>query len=150
MTPPPDEELCDAVRQWCGAWHQRDIDRILTLEAQASGFGLRAAAWRNHAAIGPARYRALLEHFFAQMAHYSLQLLDVQASVAGELGLAHGVYEERFQRHGLPAELARPRFTMTFQRGPLGWQMLMYHRDIQPFDPDGAYLLTHTQPPSGA
>ena len=33
------EDVADAVRQWCSAWHTRDIPTILAMGAQAGGFG---------------------------------------------------------------------------------------------------------------
>ena len=33
------EDVADAVRQWCSAWHTRDIPTILAMGAQEGGFG---------------------------------------------------------------------------------------------------------------
>jgi hypothetical protein len=58
---------------------------------------------------------------------------------AGEVGLAWGVYLEQFQEQGHPPERARVRFSKVLTKGPRGWQVLLYHRDIQPFTDDGRY-----------
>ena len=46
------EDVADAVRQWCTAWHTRDIPTILAMEAQAGGFGFRRVDRRDHVAMG--------------------------------------------------------------------------------------------------
>jgi ketosteroid isomerase-like protein len=138
------EDVADAVRQWCTAWHTRDIPTILAMEAQAGGYGFRPLARRDHAARTEAEYRQNLERFFGQMASYSLQPEDIQTSVIGEIGLAWGVYLEAFQEQGHPPERARVRFSKVLTRGPRGWQVVLYHRDIQPFTEDGRYPRTLT------
>ena len=57
----------------------------------------------------------------------------------GEIGLAWGVYIEAFQEQGHPPERARVRFSKVLTKGPHGWQVVLYHRDIQPFTEDGRY-----------
>ena len=138
------EDVADAVRQWCTAWHTRDIPTILAMEAQAGGYGFRPLARRDHAARTEAEYRQNLERFFGQMASYSLQPEDIQTSVIGEIGLAWGVYLEAFQEQEHPPERARVRFSKVLTRGPRGWQVVLYHRDIQPFTEDGRYPRTLT------
>jgi ketosteroid isomerase-like protein len=132
-------DVADAVRQWCTAWHTRDIPTILAMEAQADGYGFRPLARRDHAARPEAESRQILERFFGRMASYSLQPEDIQTSVIGEIGLAWGVYIEAFQEQGHPPERARVRFSKVLTRGPRGWQVVLYHRDIQPFSEDGRY-----------
>lgn len=139
--------VADTVRRWCQAWDQRDVATIAALEARAGGYGLRQAAWRDHAVVDEARYRALLGGFFARMTHYALTLTEVRASVIGGVGLAHGRYEESFQEQGGAPERLHPRFTMVLAPGPQGWHIVQYHRDIQVFGTDGAYL-RHI-PPAG-
>ena len=51
---------------------------------------------------------------------------------------------EAFQERGHPPERARVRFSKVLTRGPHGWQVLLYHRDIQPFTEDGRYPRTLT------
>ena len=35
------EDVAAAVRAWCHAWHTRDVQTILAMEARAVGFGFR-------------------------------------------------------------------------------------------------------------
>jgi ketosteroid isomerase-like protein len=73
------------------------------------------------------------------MDSYRLELEDLQTSVTGDIGLAWGVYIEEFQEKGRPPERARVRFSKVLTKGARGWQVLLYHRDIQPFNDDGSY-----------
>ena len=131
------EEVAEAVRAWCAAFHTRDIQTLLPMEAQAAGFGFRAVAWR--AARGEGGLLQRLEQFFGQMDSYRLELEDLQTAVTGDIGLAWGVYIEEFQEKGRPLERARVRFSKVLTKGARGWQVLYYHRDIQPFNEDGSY-----------
>jgi ketosteroid isomerase-like protein len=138
------EDVADAVRQWCMAWHTRDIPTILAMEAQAGGFGFRRVDRRDHVTIGEAPYRKTLEQFFGRMEDYRLEPEDIQTAVTGAVGLAWGVYLETFREQGRPPERARVRFSKVLTKGPQGWQVLLYHRDIQPFTDDGRYPRTLT------
>lgn len=66
------EDVADAVRAWCQAWHTHDIETILAMEARAVGFGFRPWAWRDHVALGEGRSRQAMEQFFGQKEAYSL------------------------------------------------------------------------------
>ena len=61
------EDVAVAVRAWCTAWHTRDMQTIMAMEARAVGFGLRPFAWRNHLGntYTEGRDRSL-EQFFGQ------------------------------------------------------------------------------------
>ena len=133
------EEVAEAVRAWCTAWHTRDIQTIIAMEAQAGGFGFRALARRDHAVQGEGARVQVLERFFGQMDAYRLEPEDLQTAVTGEIGLAWGVYIEEFQEKGRPPERARVRFSKVLTKGARGWQVLLYHRDIQPFNEAGSY-----------
>src|SRR5215471_16136294 len=58
------EEVAEAVRAWCQAWHTHDIETLLALEATAFGFGFRTFPPRDHGAGGEAGLRELLEQWF--------------------------------------------------------------------------------------
>ena len=105
------EDVADAVRAWCRAWHTQDIPTILAMEGCAVGFGFRPWAWRDHVARSEAHDRQAMERFFGQKVYYRLEPEDFQTSVAGELGLAWGVFLEAWQDHGQPPEQARVRFS---------------------------------------
>jgi ketosteroid isomerase-like protein len=133
------EEVAEAVRAWCAAWHTRDLQTIIAMEAQAGGFGFRDLARRDHAMQGEEARAQVLERSFGRMDNYRLELEDLQTSVAGDIGLAWGVYIEEFQETGRPPERARVRFSKVLTKGASGWQVLLYHRDIQPFNAEGRY-----------
>ena len=133
------EDVAEAVRGWCTAWDNHDIQTIVAMEAREVGFGFRTAAWRDGAVIGERGRSASLEQTFGQMDYYRLNPEDLQTSVAGDTGLAWGVFIEDFQVKGQPPERARVRFTLALSKGVTGWQVLLFHRDIQPFDEEGNY-----------
>jgi ketosteroid isomerase-like protein len=137
--PMTQEEVAEAVRGWCAAWHTQDIQTIVAMEARAVGLGFRPLAWRDHLARSEKDYAQVLERFFGQMDHCSLQPEDFQTSVTGEVGLAWGVYIEQWQEKGHPPEQARVRFSKVLTKGARGWQVLLYRRDIQPFTAEGRY-----------
>jgi ketosteroid isomerase-like protein len=134
------EDVAAAVRAWCTAWHTRDMQTIMGMEARAVGFGFRPCAWRNH--LGntyiEGRDRSL-EQFFGQKVSYSLVLQALQTAVEGDVGLAWGILLEQWQDTGQPPEQARVRFSKVLTQSAHGWQVLLYHRDIQPFADDGRY-----------
>jgi ketosteroid isomerase-like protein len=132
------EEVAEAVRRWYAAYHTRDIQTILSMEAQAGGFGFRALARRDHAALGEG-FLQMVERFFGQVDYYRVELEDLQTSVTGDIGLAWGVHIEEFQEKGRSPERARVRFSAVLTKGASGWQVLLYHRDIQPFNEEGSY-----------
>lgn len=61
------EEVAEAVRAWCNAWHTRDIETLLAMEAQAFGFGFRPFIPRDHVAEGQTEHRERLGRFFGRM-----------------------------------------------------------------------------------
>ena len=138
------EDVAEAVRAWYTAWHTHDIPTICAMEARAVGFGFRALAARNHGARGAGFQAQFLEQFFAQKVYYRLEAETFQTSVKGELGLAWGVYREAWQDKGQPPEQVRVRFSKVLTKGVSGWQVLLYHRDIQPFTEEGFYPKTLT------
>jgi hypothetical protein len=91
------EEVAEAVRAWCNAWHTCDVETLLRMEAQSFGFGFRPFAPRDHAAEGQAKQRERLERFFGRMDSYSLVPEDFETSVVGEVGMAWGTFIESWQ-----------------------------------------------------
>lgn len=133
------EEVAKAVRAWCQAWHTRDIETLLVMEAPSFGFGFRPFTPRDHAARGEGAHRQALQQFFGQKEAYSFVPENFETAVAGEIGLAWGTVLEQWQDKGQPPEQARVRFSKVLTKGAPGWQVLLYHRDIQPFAADGRY-----------
>ena len=70
-------------------------------------------------------------------------LEDFETSGAGEVGMAWGTFIEKWQDKGQPPEQARVRFSKVLTKGARGWQVLLYRRDIQPFE-EGRYPKTIT------
>ena len=138
------EEVAETVRQWCMAYQKKDIQTVLAMEARAVGFGFRALAWRDHARGDEAYTQEGIERFFSQKDYYSVELEDFETSVTGDIGLAWGTFVEKWQDKGLPPEQVRVRFSTVFAKGAQGWQVLLYHRDIQPFTDEGHYPKTLT------
>ena len=137
------EEVAEVVRAWCHAWHTHDIETLVAMEAQAFGFGFRPFAPRNRVAEGETEQRKRLERFFGGLDSCSVVPEDFETSVAGEVGMAWGTFIEKWQHTGQPPEQARVRFSNVFIKGAQGWQVLQYHRDIQPFE-EGRYPKTLT------
>lgn len=134
------EDVAAAVRAWCTAWHTRDMQTIMAMEAPAVGFGFRPWAWRDHRGnTYPDGRDRSLEQFFRQKVSYSLVLQELQTAVEGDVGLAWGVLLEQWQDTGQPPEQARVRFSKVLTKSAHGWQVLLYHRDIQPFADNGRY-----------
>jgi ketosteroid isomerase-like protein len=133
------EEVAEAVRAWCNAWHTRDIETLLVMEATAFGFGFRPFTPRDHVVTGEAGWQENYERFFGQKDAYSVVLEDFETAVVGDVGLAWGTFLEKWQDKGQPPEQARVRFSKVLTKGAQGWQVLLYHRDIQPFADDGRY-----------
>ena len=133
------EEVAEAVRDWCAANNARDVEHVAAMDVPGIGFGYRTADCRDLRAVGEAGYARLLQQFFDRLASYRLDLEELHTAVADDVGLAWGFYVEEFQEKGLPPERARVRFSQVLRRGENGWKILFFHRDIQPFDPDGRY-----------
>ena len=143
------EEVADAVREWLAVANDPErIAELVAMESQSAGFGYRTSAWRDIATMGGATYAVVMAQFWKQVVYFRTELNEFHASVAGDVGLAWFVYTEEFQEKGRPPERAMGRGSIALSKGPNGWQVLLFHRDVQPFDPDGRYprSLTTIQP----
>jgi ketosteroid isomerase-like protein len=138
------EEVADAVRAWCLAWDTHDVRTIIAMEARASGFGFRPLVRRDQGALGEQAYSHMVERFFGDMEYFHLRLENLETSVMGDIGFAWGTHVEEFREKGRSPELARVRFTKILMKGERGWQVVLYHRDIQPFGEDERYLRSLT------
>ena len=96
------EEVAEAVRAWCKAWHTRDIETLLVMEAPSFGFGFRPFTPRDNIVTGEAGRRESLGRFFGQKDAYSVVLEDFETAVVGEVGLAWGTFLEKWQDKGQP------------------------------------------------
>jgi ketosteroid isomerase-like protein len=130
------DEVTEAVRAWLNAYDTHDVDALLVMEARSFGFGFRSFAARGE---GRAGRRELLERFFDHVDYYRAVPEDFESAVVGDLGMAWGVFVEEFQEKGQPPERARVRFSTVLTKAVQGWQVLLYHRDIQAFTEEGHY-----------
>ena len=133
------DDMAEAMHDWCAAANAKDANRNWEMEAGSVGFGYRSFAWRDQSAAHGGSYVPAMEHFYARLINYRLALEDLQTAVREDVGFAWGVYIEEFQQEGMPPERARVRFSQTMAKDASGWKVLMFHRDIQPFDDDGRY-----------
>jgi hypothetical protein len=61
------EDVAAAVQAWCTAWHTRDMETIMAMEARAVGFGFRPFTRRDHLANARQEGRDRpLERFFTR------------------------------------------------------------------------------------
>lgn len=145
------EDVARVVREWIEVGNAMDFQRQSELEPAAFGFGYRTVAVRQTSGQSGQELRAAFERWKESLASYRLELDTVETAVFGDVGLAWGWYTEDFQHKGQPPERARVRFTKTLLRDADGWKVILYHRDIQPFEADGRYprSLTLVEPPNG-
>ena len=140
------EEVAEAVRSGYASWDSGDVDAILNMhDPKAVGFGYRTAPGREWSTLGEEENKRRLERFYEQMEYYSIELEELHTSVEGDVGLAWGVHVEDYKVKGRPPEKARVRFTLVLRNSAEGWRRVLYHRDIQPFDEHGRYLIEHTK-----
>ncbi len=132
------DEVAQATRDWLGAFSLGELERAFSIESTSFGYGFRNRQWRDIAAAGDAYGRAIGQ-WFEGLSHYSLQFEELHSRVAGDTGFAWGVYVEETEAPGHPRERARVRFSHALQKDESGWHVLMFHRDIQPFEEDGRY-----------
>jgi hypothetical protein len=90
------EDVADAIRAWWHAWHTRDVQTMLAMEARAVGFGFRPCVWRDHVTRGEAQDRQALERFFGELEVYRLVPEDFETAVTGDIGLAWGMFLEQW------------------------------------------------------
>jgi len=139
-----EDEVAEAVRAWFSAWNSWDIKAIVKLDGNAVGFGYRSAPWRDASALGEEAYRQILKQMMDRGEYSNMDLEELHTSVEGDVGLAWGIQMDDFKAKGQSPEKARVRFTMVLKKSAEGWSILLYHRDIQPFDEQGRYLREHT------
>jgi len=115
---------------------------LCAMVADSVGYGYRPAEARVAPPFGEASltgFKKMMAQFWDQREYYHIELSTLTTAVAGEVGLAWGVYIEEFQEKGRSPERARVRYTCTLMKGEDSWKILLYHRDIQPFDDQGWY-----------
>jgi len=145
MLPITNDEVAEAVRDWCEAYNTHDVDTLVEMEASSYGFGFRSLAPRGRGRV----LREVLTGFFSGVDYYTLTLESLETNIHGDVGLAWGVFIEDYQHKGRPPERARVRFSNVMTKAGPTWQVLLYHRDVQPFDEHGRYPTTLTMTPRG-
>ncbi len=143
------EEVVDAVREWARLTNAPElIEQLWAMEERAVGYGYRTAAARTPESWAAIGFQDAVARWWSQVQYFHMELQTLTTSVVGEVGLAWGTYTEEFQEQGRPAERARGRFTLTLTKTDGGWKVLLFHRDIQPFDDHGWYPRTLTAVPN--
>lgn len=141
------EDVAEAVRGWAASFGTRELNHGLGMEAKSFGYGFRNRQSRDIGATGGA-YAERIGKWIPGLTHYSLEIEELRTRVAGDTGFAWGFYVEETESPGEPRERAVVSFSKALQRDADGsWHILMFHRDIQPFDDRGSYLkeLTATE-----
>jgi len=138
------EEIAEYLRKELVAWNSKDADSIAEIIAHIKcGFGWRAESHREHS--NPTEeMKKRINKFLNTMERYQIDMDELHTWAEDTIGLAWGVWYERFKQKGQPSENARVRFSVTFQKNSDGWHIIMYHRDIQPFNEDGRYPIELT------
>jgi hypothetical protein len=129
------------VRAENDIWNTNDPVRIAESEFSGLGgfgFGFRSRDLRTP--IDRKSALAMLKGFFSTIIYYRGTLDEVHTAVDGDIGLAWGFWTESFQVRGRKPEAVKVRFTATYKHDSKGWQTLLYHRDVQPFDERGQYI----------
>ncbi len=141
-----EKEVEEVVRSGLAAWERRDVEAIVAnSRGRGLGFGYRTKVERDRSGASDTEVARWTEAWLGTLENYRLRFEELHAAVDGDIGLAWGVYIEEFQHKGQPPERARVRFTTTLKMRADGWESLLYHRDIQPFDEDGNYPRSLTQ-----
>jgi len=139
------EEIAEMLRSEVEAWTSGDIESIVAGNASVkAGFGWRAEAWRGQNPSTEVLTERLTK-FFENMEYYYIEPTEIHTWSEGNIGLAWGIITESFKQKGQPPEKVQARVTFTFKKETTGWQQIMYHRDIQPFNEDGRYPVELTQ-----
>jgi len=133
------EDVAAAVRHWLDLNNRRQAAEIAAMEGNAVGFGYRSPTLRDLSQVGEAGYAAGMARFFATLEFYEARFEELETAVHGEIGFAWGRIVEDLRYIGRDPERARVRFSQAMAKTDRGWQVLSFHRDIQPFDSEGRY-----------
>jgi ketosteroid isomerase-like protein len=127
------------VREWADAFTRGDFERLWQFECESVEFGYRSNSARPMAELGHDQYLGFYRGFFDTFETFRMTFESLETAVSGQLGMAWGWFIEDFQHKGVAPERARVRFSQTMRKDEDGWKILLFHRDIQPFDEDGRY-----------
>ena len=131
------EDVAEATRQWFAAYDDGNYKAAAAVEARSFGFGRSARAPRDIASVGETGYLQAVEGAMGGLEYYRTQIEELHTAVEGDVGMAWGLLIDEFQERGREPERRRGRFSHVLTRGAAGWQMLLFHRDSQPFDEEG-------------
>jgi ketosteroid isomerase-like protein len=134
------------IRKDYAAWNQGDQAAIVKNAGFTVGFGFRTLAPRGVDPIPPEELKRIVKAFFDSMEYYHIKLHELHTKAYGDVVVAWGFHTEDFRIRGKPPEVVRVRFTATLRKTPNGWQTLISHRDIQPFDKQGRYIPDYGRP----
>lgn len=134
------------IRKSYAAWNRGDQASIVeSADGFTVGFGFRTLAPRGVDPPPRAAIERVVKAFFDSMEYYRVNIQELHTKAFGDVVVAWGFHTEDFRLRGKAPETVRVRFSSTLRKTPNGWQTLISHRDIQPFDKEGRYI-----PGSGA
>jgi len=138
-----EDVVAAAVQEWNNT--NNDVARTgdpsgwRRFEMVARGFGFRSAAARDQSQLDDAAWIQAAQRWQGALDHYHQEIESLESDVVDGVGPVWGVYVEDFRHKSQPTEHARVRFTQVMTRDDDGWKVILYHRDIQPFDANGQY-----------
>jgi len=122
------------------AWDNKDTDGIVKAIQGSCGFGIRGRDWRDTSYHTEERMRIGFEPWLVKMEYLVHTDYDLNTWSEEDIGLAWGFYTEEFKHVGEPPEKVHIRFTSTYKRVGDSWVLVMTHKDMQDFNPDGSYI----------
>ena len=134
------------VRASLSVWDTGDSSKIMEIPGPGGnyggfGFGYRTKASR---AMSLEEEKEIIDRFLASVEYYRITEDEMQTAVDGDIGLAWGIFTEEFHVRGRTPEKVSVRFTVVLKKEAGSWRQLLFHRDTQPFDDDGSYILSLT------
>jgi ketosteroid isomerase-like protein len=143
-----EEQIIAETRSGFEAWSAWDIDQIIARSSGAGaglGFGFRTRDMRAVDSVDAQRVG--LEAWFGTLERYTIEDIDVNCIVNGDIATVWGFYTEDFKHRGEDPEHVRVRYSMVRHQRDGDWQVVWNHRDIQEFTDDGFYIKKPIQNP---
>ena len=135
-----DEEIAHLWRKEKKAWDDMDIDGIVETIRDSQGFGIRGRDWRYTSYHSEEHMRTAFPAWLNKMEYLIHTDYGLNTWSDGEIGIAWGFYTEEFKHVGEAPETVRIKFTSTYKRVDDSWKLIMSHKDMQDFNPDGSFV----------
>jgi ketosteroid isomerase-like protein len=124
------------IQDIAAAYTAHDAQAVARLDPAAPGYGFRTVQPRTSARP----YVDALNAFFATLHYYRIELDELNTEIVGDIAVAWGFWTEDFKEKNRNPEKVRVRITYTLKYDGKEWRTLLFHRDAQAFDTNGAYL----------